>query len=59
MNELNKVFLRDAIAEYFKEDDLHSNFAYVNSLPQDKVKCSLKIKEDMFFLKNYILEKMK
>lgn len=47
MNELNKVFLRDSIAEYFKEDDLHSNFAYVNSLPQDKVKCSLKIKEDV------------
>ncbi|MBC75316.1 MAG: nicotinate-nucleotide diphosphorylase (carboxylating) [Halobacteriovoraceae bacterium] len=47
MNHLNKVFLQDAIANYYKEDDLHTNFAYVNALPQNLVKCSLKFKQDI------------
>lgn len=63
MNELNRVFIKELIASYFKEDDFHSNFSYISKLPTESVRCRLKFKQDMlvaglpFFVEafNYLL----
>lgn len=44
---IKSLFVQDLIASYFREDDLFTNFKYINELPSDLVNCSLKIKEDM------------
>ncbi|MEX0799324.1 MAG: carboxylating nicotinate-nucleotide diphosphorylase [Bacteriovoracaceae bacterium] len=63
MSELNKIFIQNLVASYFKEDDFHSNFSYIRKLPTDTVSCRLKFKQDMlvaglpFFMEtfNYLL----
>lgn len=47
MKDLKTVFIQDLVASYFKEDDFHTNFAYISKLPADPVACSLKFKQDM------------
>lgn len=47
MNHFSSLFTQDLIAFYFKEDDFHTNFAYISKLPKDTVSCSLKFKQDM------------
>lgn len=44
---LKSVFIQELVASYFKEDDFHTNFAYISKLPGDTVSCSLKFKQDM------------
>jgi nicotinate-nucleotide pyrophosphorylase (carboxylating) len=39
--------VRSTIEGYFNEDDLSRNLYYINSLPSDMVRCSLKIKDNM------------
>ena len=38
-----ETFLKQA----FSEDDIDRNFNYVSSIPEDRVKCSLKLKDDL------------
>lgn len=38
---------KDNFSLFFAEDDLAKNYTYLNSLPTDLVKCSLKFKDDM------------
>lgn len=46
MKLLNK-FLSEQLDTFFAEDDLHRNMSYMSKLPSDKVKCQLKLKDDM------------
>ena len=61
---LNSIILKDSIEFFIKEDDLHKNFNYVQSLPSDLVDCTIKFKDDLcisglsFFFEtiNYFLD---
>lgn len=44
---LSNLALEKMLQNFFEEDDLLRNFHYINSLPKDKVSCSLKFKDDM------------
>lgn len=46
-NPLISKAVRSIIENYFDEDDLSRNLYYINSLPSDKVRCSLKLKDDL------------
>lgn len=47
MNHLSAPLIKDIVSAYFKEDDFHTNLAYISRLPDDPVACSLNFKEDM------------
>ncbi|MCT4643321.1 MAG: carboxylating nicotinate-nucleotide diphosphorylase [Bacteriovoracaceae bacterium] len=61
---LSQLAIKDSLDFFIKEDEIYKNFAYINSLPKDMVKCSLKFKDDMvisglpFFFEtlNYFLD---
>lgn len=46
-NHLMSKAIRPLIESYFNEDDLSRNLYYINSLPNDPVSCSLKLKDDL------------
>lgn len=46
-NPLISNAVRSTIENYFNEDDLSRNLYYINSLPNDLVKCSLKLKDNL------------
>jgi len=46
-NSLVTNAVRSTIDNYFQEDDLSRNLYYINSLPSDLVRCSLKLKDDL------------
>lgn len=60
-----KDIYKEHFSLFFSEDDLSKNFTYLSSLPREKVRCSLKIKDDLllaglpFFFEtfNYISNK--
>lgn len=46
MKNYSKVFSKQ-FDLFFEEDEIYKNFVYLNELPDEKVKCFLKIKDDM------------
>lgn len=46
-NSLFKKAVEIDMAHFFSEDDLQRNHSYISALPEDRVKCSLKIKDDL------------
>jgi len=62
--KLNQLSIQKSLEFFYMEDDLHKNFNYVSSLPEDQVQCSLKLKDDLilaglpFFFEafNYLLD---
>lgn len=61
---LKSVILKETIEFFIKEDDLHKNFNYIQSLPSEYVDCVIKFKDDLcisglsFFFEtlNYFLD---
>lgn len=61
---LKKIILKDSIEFFIREDDLHKNFNYIQSLPSELVDCTIKFKDDLcisglsFFFEtiNYFLD---
>ncbi len=47
LNTLMTSAIRKDLEHFFAEDDLARNIYYTTKLPNDQVKCSLKIKDDM------------
>jgi nicotinate-nucleotide pyrophosphorylase (carboxylating) len=46
-NLLNSKALAKFIESFYEEDMIYNNFYYLNSLPQDLVKCRLNFKQDL------------
>lgn len=62
---ITRAIAQQFVSDYFKEDDLNRNFNYFASLPEEDVKCFIKIKSPLhlsglhFFFEsfNYLLSK--
>lgn len=44
---MESVAIHNVVRPFLEEDDLFTNFGYISSLPDDRVRCSLKLKDDL------------